>query len=53
MRESYRKNQLILRDEIWLLLVARKPAVAVKQPVMEKAFLDLGRKADIIRQEAE
>ena len=28
MRESYRKNQLILRDEIWLLLVARKPAVA-------------------------
>lgn len=53
MRESYRKNQLILRDEIWLLLVARKPAVAVKQLVMEKAFLDLGRKADIIRQEAE
>lgn len=53
MRESYRKNQLILKDEIWLLLVARKPAVAVKQPVMEKAFLDLGRKAQIIRQEAE
>ena len=53
MRESYRKNQALLKEEVWLLLVARKPAVSVKQPVMEKAFLDLGRKARIIRQEAE
>ena len=53
MRESYRKRQHQLKEEVWLLLVARKGALPVKQPVMEKAFLELGRKAGIFRQEAE
>ena len=53
MRESYRKNQPWMKEGFWILLVSRKGAVPVKQPVMEKAFLDLGRRAGIFRQEAE
>ena len=52
LRESYRLNQRMLRDDLWILLVGRKAAVGVKRPVLERAFLDLGRKARIFRQEA-
>ena len=52
LRESYRLNQHGLREDICLLLVGRKAAVHVKCGVMEKAFLSLGRKAGIFRQEA-
>lgn len=52
LRESYRLHQLLVRDNMWLLLVGRKSAVGVKRPVIEQAFLNLGRKARIFRQEA-
>ncbi|MBE6098880.1 MAG: ribonuclease P protein component [Anaerovibrio sp.] len=47
MRECYRLNQDKIRKDICILLVGRKPAVEKKYDVIEKAFLDLGRKAKI------
>ena len=32
LRESYRLNQRMLRDDLWILLVGRKAAVGVKRP---------------------
>ena len=52
LRESYRLNQHAVKDGVCLLLVGRKPVVDVKYAVVEKAFLSLGRKAGIFRQEA-
>ena len=52
LRESYRLHQFLVRDNMWLLLVGRKSAVGVKRLVIEEAFLNLGRKARIFRQEA-
>ena len=52
LRESYRLNQQLLMPEYDLLLVGRKAAVDVKYAIVEKAFLNLGRKAGILRQEA-
>ena len=49
MRESYRHQSEGLREDVWLLMVARRAAVEVKQPVMEGAFLTLGRKAGIFQ----
>ena len=50
MRESYRKNQAQLAEVFYYLLVARKPAVGVKEPKIENAFLELARRASILRQ---
>ncbi|ORU01142.1 Ribonuclease P protein component [Anaerovibrio sp. JC8] len=47
MRECYRLHQGEIKDNLCLLLVGRKPAVEVKYHVIEKAFLNLGRKAEI------
>ncbi len=52
LRESYRLHQQLVREDVCLLLVGRKAAVDVKCAVVEKAFLSLGRKAGIFRQEA-
>ncbi|MFA6849294.1 MAG: ribonuclease P protein component [Selenomonadaceae bacterium] len=52
LRESYRLNQHMLDTKYCLLLVGRKSAVNVKYAVVEKAFLNLGRKTGIFRQEA-
>ena len=52
LRESYRLNRPLLLPEYDLLLVGRKAAVDVKYAIVEKAFLNLGRKAGILRQEA-
>ena len=52
LRESYRLNQSLLLPEYDLLLVGRKAAVDMKYAIVEKAFLNLGRKAGILRQEA-
>ncbi|MCR5176076.1 MAG: ribonuclease P protein component [Anaerovibrio sp.] len=49
MRECYRLNQGDIKNNLCLLLVGRKPAVGKKYDVIEKAFLDLGRKAKIFR----
>lgn len=48
MRESYRKNQAQLAEGFYCLLVARKSAVGVKQPRMERAFLELAGRASIL-----
>lgn len=53
LRESYRRNAQHVKKGVYLLLVARKPAIGVKQPVMEAAFLDLGRKAGLFGKENE
>ena len=50
MRESYRRNQAMLAEGFYCILVARKPAVGVKEPEMERAFLGLARRAGILRQ---
>ena len=50
MRESYRKNFDRLAEGFYFLLVARKPAVGVKEPQMERAFLELAGRASILRQ---
>ncbi|MBR1552872.1 MAG: ribonuclease P protein component, partial [Schwartzia sp.] len=50
MREGYRKNQARLAEGFYFLLVARKPAVGVKEPKMESAFLELARRASVLRQ---
>ncbi|MCR5439927.1 MULTISPECIES: ribonuclease P protein component [unclassified Selenomonas] len=47
LRESYRKNQSLLRPGLALLLVGRKGMVDVKCDVVEKSFVSLGRKAGI------
>lgn len=52
LRESYRMEQSKIVDDVWLLLVGRKAAVDVKQPVIEKAFLNLLKKAGLFKQEA-
>ena len=52
LRESYRLHQELIDKRFCLLLVGRKSAVDVKMAVVEKAFLSLGRKAGIFRQEA-
>jgi len=49
LRESYRLNQQLLKPEYDLLLVGRKAAVDVKCAAVEKAFLNLGRKAGIFK----
>ena len=50
MRESYRLYQARLAEGYYYLLVARKPAVGVKEPVMEQAFLKLAGRAGILKQ---
>lgn len=52
LRESYRLEQSKIVDDVWLLLVGRKAAVDVKQPVVEKAFVNLLKKAGLFKQEA-
>lgn len=51
LRESYRLEQFIINPDFWLLLVARKSAISVKQPVIEKAFRNLAEKAGIVVKE--
>lgn len=47
LRESYRRQCRCVKEGFYLLLVARKPAIGIKQPAMEAAFLNLGRKAGL------
>ncbi len=47
LRESYRLHQPEIAPNCSLLLVGRKAAVDVKMGIVEKAFLNLGRKAGI------
>ena len=49
MRECYRLNQHGIKDGYTLLLVGRKAAVTEKFDVIEKAFLNLGRKAMVLK----
>ena len=52
LRESYRKNQAMIRPGLALLLVGRKGMVDVKCDVVEKSFVSLGRKAGIFADSA-
>ncbi len=52
LRESYRKNQSMIRPGLALLLVGRKGMVDVKCDVVEKSFVSLGRKAGIFADSA-
>ena len=49
LRESYRLHSPELRPGIALLLVGRQSMLDVKCPVVEKAFLSLGKKAGIFQ----
>ena len=50
LRETYRHHQDLVRPGLALLLVGRKAMVNVKCDVVEKAFLSLGRKAGVFRE---
>ncbi|MBQ8699708.1 MAG: ribonuclease P protein component [Schwartzia sp.] len=52
MRESYRRHQARLAEGFYYLLVARKPAVGVKEPEMERAFLKLAGRAGVLKHSA-
>ncbi len=47
MRESFRHELPRIREGLFLLLVARRGALGVKQPVMAKSFRALGKKMGI------
>ena len=49
MRECYRLNQFKIKEGYTLLLVGRKAATTEKYDVIEKAFLNLGRKAKVLK----
>lgn len=49
MRECYRLNQFKVKEGYTLLLVGRKAATTEKYDVIEKAFLNLGRKAKVLK----
>lgn len=49
LRQCYRLHQAKLRDDVVLLLVGRKAMVDVKCDVVEKAYVKLGRKAGIFK----
>lgn len=49
LRESYRLHQELVKPGLALLLVGRKAAVQEKCGNMEKAFLQLARKAGILK----
>ena len=51
LRESYRLHSPELRPGIALLLVGRQAMLDVKCPVVEKAFLSLGKKAGIFKKD--
>ena len=51
LRESYRLHQQELRSGIALLLVGRQAMLDVKCPVVEKAFISLGKKAGIFQKD--
>ena len=51
LRESFRLNQHKIRPGLSLILVGRKAAIGQKCGVIEKAFLNLGRKAGIFLDE--
>lgn len=50
MRECYRLNQDKIDKKYVILLVGRKAATTEKLAVIEKAFLNLGRKAKILKE---
>lgn len=52
MRECFRLNQDMIKPGFTLLLVGRKDAVSEKYEKIENAFLNLGRKAGILKQGA-
>ena len=52
MRECFRLNQDMIKPGFTLLLVGRKGAVSEKYEKIENAFLNLGRKAGILKQGA-
>lgn len=49
MRESYRQNQEKLAEGFCCLLVARRAAIDVKEPIMRKAFLKLAGRAGVLK----
>lgn len=53
LRESYRRQRPQVKEGYSILLVARQAAVGVKEPVMEKAFTSLGKKAGIFHSPTE
>jgi ribonuclease P protein component len=50
LRETYRHHQDLVRPGLALLLVGRKAMVNVKCDVVEKAFLSLGKKAGVFKE---
>lgn len=51
LRESYRLHQSLVRPGVALLLVGRQSLVGEKCDVAQRAFLSLGKKAGIFREE--
>ncbi len=49
MREGYRLHQDRLAEGYFIILVARRAAVGVKEPQIEKAFLKLAGRAGILK----
>ena len=49
MREAYRISQHCINQNISMILIARKPLVEAKSYLVKKAFIDLCKKAKIVK----
>ena len=49
MREAYRINQHCINQNVSMILIARKPLVDAKAHLVQKAFMNLCKKAKIVK----
>ena len=49
MREAYRISQHCINQNISMILIARKPLVEAKSYLVKKSFIDLCKKAKIVK----
>ena len=49
MREAYRISQHCINQNVSMILIARKPLVEAKSYLVKKSFIDLCKKAKIVK----
>ena len=53
MREAFRKSQHDINTNISMILIARKPLIESKSYLVQKAFINLCKKAKILKRSAD